>query len=60
MVCLGNLWSFLNEVKPHVVFDEEHRMALELMQGIWPHLMVRGDISWFFSNCGGNLGFPLE
>ena len=25
-----------------------------------PHLAMRGYILWFFSNCGGNLGFPLE
>ena len=25
-----------------------------------PHLAVRGDISWFLSNCGGNLRFSLE
>ena len=29
-------------------------------RGIGPHLVVRGEISWFFSSCGGNLGFPLE
>ena len=32
-VFLGNLWSCLKEVKPPVVFDGEHRMALEPMQG---------------------------
>ena len=25
----GNLWSFLKEVKPFVVYVVEHRMALE-------------------------------
>ena len=47
MVCLGNLWSCLKEVKPPVVFDGERSMSLEPMQGIWAssrsegeHLMV--------------------
>ena len=29
----GNFWSFLKEVKPFVVYDVEHGMALETMQG---------------------------
>ena len=32
MVFLGNLWNCLKEVKP-LVFDGEHGMALEPMQG---------------------------
>ena len=31
-----NLWSFLKEVKPLVVYDVESRMALEPMKGNWP------------------------
>ena len=31
----GNLWSFLKEVKPLLMFDGEHGMALEPMQGNW-------------------------
>ena len=33
MVFSGNLWSYLKEIKPLVVFDGECRMALEPMQG---------------------------
>ena len=33
MVFSGNLWSFLEKVKPIVVFDKESVMALEPMQG---------------------------
>ena len=29
----GNLWSCLKEVKPHVMFAVECRMALDAMQG---------------------------
>ena len=30
-----NLWSCLGGVKPLVVFDGEHEMAVEPMQGNW-------------------------
>ena len=33
MVFLGNFWSFLTDVKPLVMFDDECRMALEPKQG---------------------------
>ena len=32
-VFLGNLWSYLKEVKSLVMFDGEHGMALDPMQG---------------------------
>ena len=35
MAVSGNLWSCLKEVKPIVVYDVEHRMALEPMYGKW-------------------------
>ena len=64
MVCSGNLWSCLKEVKTPVIFDGDCGMALEPMQVIWAssrgeggHLMV---FFFFFLSCGGNLGFPLE
>ena len=31
----GNLWSFLKEVKPLVVYDVERGMAMEPVQGKW-------------------------
>ena len=33
MAVSGNLWSCLKEVKPLVVYDVEHRMAVEPIQG---------------------------
>ena len=33
MVSLGNLWSFLKEHKPLVMFEGDHGVALEPMQG---------------------------
>ena len=35
MVFSGNLWSCLQEVKPLIVFDGEHGVALEPMQRNW-------------------------
>ena len=31
----GNLWSFLKEVKPLVLYDVEHGIAKEPMKGKW-------------------------
>ena len=31
----GNVWSFLKEVKPLVVYDVERGMAMEPIQGKW-------------------------
>ena len=38
----------------------EWGIALEPMQGIRASSRSEGEISWLFSRCGGNLGFPLE
>ena len=38
-MCLsGNLWIFLKDVEPLVLYDVEHRMATEPMQGYALHL----------------------
>ena len=34
-VFLGIFWSSLKEVKPPLVFDVEHGIALDAMQGNW-------------------------
>ena len=49
-VFLGTLWSSIKEVKPPFVFDVEHRIALEAMQG--NRASSRGE--------GGNLMVFLE
>ena len=41
------------------MFDWEHGMALHTMQGNWASSLIKGEVSWFFSNCGGNLGYIL-
>ena len=66
----GNLWSFLKEVKPLVIFDGEHAMALKPMQGNQPS--SRGDLGYTelfclsavtsgaLKTCDGVLGDSLE
>ena len=70
MVVSGFLWIFLKDVKPLVVFDVEHRMAMEPMQGKCPSPSV--DLGYtnlfcipevtsvFFSSCDSVLGDSLE
>ena len=55
-----NFWSCLKEVKPVVMFDAEHRMALELMQG--NRDSSRDDIGYtdLFSSCCAEFGVPLD
>ena len=42
------------------MFDWEHGIALHSMQGNQASSLIKGDVSWFFSNCGLNLGYVLE
>ena len=52
--------EYLKEVKPLVVFDGEHRIALHAMQGNQVSSHGEGEVSWFFSSCSGKLGYVLE
>ena len=62
----GNLWSFLKDVKPLVVYDMDRRMAMEPMQGKWAsspvdlgytELFCISEVtSVFFSSCDSVLG----
>ena len=36
----GNVWSFLKEVKPLVVYDVERGMAMEPIEGKWASSQV--------------------
>ena len=38
----------------------EHGIALHTMQGNWASSHGNGEVSWFFSSCGGNLGYILK
>ena len=50
----------MKQVKAPYVFDWEYRIALHAMQGNWASSLAVGEVSWFFSSCGGNLGYILE
>ena len=41
------------------MFDWEHGIALDLMQGIRASSHAEGVVSWDFSTSGGNLGYIL-
>ena len=42
------------------MFDWEHGIALHPMQGNWASSLGEGEVSWFFSSCGENLGYILQ
>ena len=42
------------------MFDVEHGIALHTMKFIQVSSRGEGEVSWFFSSCCRNLGFPLE
>ena len=42
------------------MFDGEHGIALQAMQGNWASSHGNGEVSWFFSSCSGKLGYILE
>ena len=59
-VFLGTLWISIKEVKAPYLFDVEHGIALQATQVNRASSHSEGEVSWFFSNCGRILGFPLE
>ena len=42
------------------MFEWEHGIALHEMKGNQASSLCEGEVSWFFSSCGGNLGYILE
>ena len=42
------------------MFDWEHGIAVHAMQGNWASSLTEEEASWFFSSCGGNLGYILD
>ena len=59
-VFLGTLWSSIKEVKPPFVFDVEHRIALEAMQGNRASSCIEGGNLWFYSSCSRKLVVPFD
>ena len=42
------------------MFDLEYGIALPAMHGNRASSLDEGEVSWFFSSCGGNMGYILE
>ena len=59
-VFLGTLWSSIKQIKAPYMFDWEHSIAMQGMQENWASSPGEGEVSWFFSSCGGKLGYILE
>ena len=55
----GNLWSSIKEVKAPFIFDGEDGIALNAIQGNRASSRTEQEFSWFFSSCGGKLGYIL-
>ena len=56
----GTLFSSVKQIKAPYLFDWEQGIALHSMQGNRASSLSEGEVSWFFSSCGGNLGYILE
>ena len=57
---LGTLWSSIKQIRAAYVFDWEHGIALDAMQGNQAWSLTDWEVSLFFSSCGGNLGCILD
>ena len=59
-VFLGTLCSSIKEVNAPFMFDGKYGIVLHAMLVNWASSHGEWDVSWFFSSCGGNLGFILQ
>ena len=59
-VFLWILWCSLKRIEAPYVFDWEHGIALQPVQGIRALTPTEGDDSWDFSSGSRNLGYILE
>ena len=57
---LGDSLVFHRHIESPYVFDCEHKIALQPMQGIRALTPAEGDVSWDFTSCSRNLGYILE
>ena len=48
------------QIKAPYMFDWEPGIAMHAMQWNQASSLADGEVSWFFSNCGSNLGYILE
>ena len=56
----GTLFSSVKQIKAPYLFHWEQGIALHAMQGNRALSLSEGEVSWFFSSSGGNLGQILE
>ena len=57
---LGTLCSSVKQIKAPYLFDWEQGIVLHAMQGNRASSLSKGEVSWFFSSCAGNLGYIFE
>ena len=57
---MRTLCSSIKQIKAPYMFDGEHGIALHAMHENWDSSHGEWEISWFFSICGGNLGYMLH
>ena len=57
---MGTLSSSVKQIKAPYLFDWEKGIALHAMQGKRASSLSEGEVSWFFSSCGGNMGYIFE
>ena len=57
---METLWSSIKQIKPPYMFHWEPTVALHAVQGNRASSLPEGEVSWFFSSCGGKLRYILE
>ena len=59
-------WQFetplrsIKQIKVPYLLDWEQGIALHALQGKRASSLCERQVAWFFSSCGGNLGYILE
>ena len=57
---MGTLWSTIKQINAPYVFDREHGIAVQVMQGNCASPLAEGKVLWFVSSCGENRAYLLE
>ena len=57
---METLWISIKQIKAAYVFDWEHGIALHIMIANRAWVLTKREVSWFFSSCGGILGYILD
>ena len=57
---LGDARSVVKQIKAPFLFDWKQGTALHAVQWNRASSLSEVEVSWFFSSCGGNLGYILE